>query len=141
MMGGQQVPPRPPPRPPVKEAPPKVENNAFTALDPLGEKEKKTGKDMFKDFQIAKPPAIPARKGEQVPSTNGGGAFDQYFSSKVGVPQEVADHDDFDINQISAVSNGKALNMHCSDILMRVLEINDRMFRFVIEYEQCHMPN
>lgn len=106
MMGEhhQQGPPRPPPRPPVKEAPPKVENSAFTALDPLGEKEKKTGKDMFKDFQIAKPPAIPARKGE-APSTNGGGAFDQYFSNKVGVPQDVADHDDFDINQMSVVVN------------------------------------
>ncbi|KAL0965799.1 hypothetical protein UPYG_G00285860 [Umbra pygmaea] len=101
-------PPRPPPRPPVKEAPVKVEPSAFTALDPLGgEKEKKSGKDMFKDFQIAKPPAIPARKGEQAPgmapSTNGDGAFAQYFSSKVGVPQEVADHDDFEIqSHISA---------------------------------------
>ncbi|XP_071380904.1 disabled homolog 2 isoform X3 [Centroberyx affinis] len=110
-MGEHQGPPRPPPRPPVKEAPPKVENSAFTALDPLGDKEKKTGKDMFKDFQIAKPPAIPARKGEQgfnsapAPSSNEGGAFDQYFSSKVGLPQDVADHDDFDINQISTVVN------------------------------------
>ncbi|KAF6722961.1 Disabled-like protein 2 [Oryzias melastigma] len=60
----QGGPSRPPPRAPVKQAPPKVENSAFTALDPLGDKEKKTGKDMFKDFQLAKPPAIPARKGE-----------------------------------------------------------------------------
>ncbi|XP_010901396.2 disabled homolog 2 isoform X3 [Esox lucius] len=107
MMGGPPQgmthgPPRPPPRPPVKEAPAKVEPSAFTALDPLGgEKEMKSGKDMFKDFQIAKPPAIPARKGEQVPgmvpTSNGDGAFAQYFSSKVGVPQEVADHDDFEI--------------------------------------------
>ncbi|XP_076020108.1 disabled homolog 2 isoform X2 [Genypterus blacodes] len=65
VMGDQHNPSRPPPRPPVKEAPPKVENSAFTALDPLGEKEKKSGKEMFKDFQLAKPPAIPARKGEQ----------------------------------------------------------------------------
>uniref|UniRef100_A0A667Z618 DAB adaptor protein 2 n=1 Tax=Myripristis murdjan TaxID=586833 RepID=A0A667Z618_9TELE len=105
-----QGPPRPPPRPPVKEAP-KVENNAFTALDPLGDKEKKTGKDMFKDFQLAKPPAIPARKGEQgsntapAQSSSEEGAFDQYFSNKVGLPQEAADHDDFDINQISAAVN------------------------------------
>ncbi|KAM9541344.1 disabled homolog 2-like isoform 3-T6 [Salvelinus alpinus] len=117
MMGGPpqgmpQGPPRPPPRPPVKEAPAKVEPSAFTALDPLGgEKEKKSGKDMFKDFQIAKPPAIPARKGEQAPgsaapSTNGDGVFAQYFSSKVGVPQEIADHDDFEIqSRISAVAN------------------------------------
>uniref|UniRef100_A0AAV2IYC4 PID domain-containing protein n=1 Tax=Knipowitschia caucasica TaxID=637954 RepID=A0AAV2IYC4_KNICA len=103
----QHGPTRPPPRPPVKE-PPKVENSAFTALDPLGDKEKKMGKDMFKDFKIAKPPAIPARKGEQ--GSNAGskedGAFDQYFSSKVGVAQETADHDDFDIHQISAAPNG-----------------------------------
>lgn len=90
-----------------------MENNAFTALDPLGDKEKKTGKDMFKDFQLAKPPAIPARKGEQgsntapAQSSSEEGAFDQYFSSKVGLPQEAADHDDFDINQISAAVNGK----------------------------------
>ncbi|CDQ74253.1 unnamed protein product [Oncorhynchus mykiss] len=90
----------------------KVEPSAFTALDPLGgEKEKKSGKDMFKDFQIAKPPAIPARKGEQIPgsaapSTNGDGVFAQYFSSKVGVPQEIADHDDFEIqSRISAITN------------------------------------
>ncbi|KAM4635607.1 disabled homolog 2-like isoform 2-T6 [Polymixia lowei] len=108
IMGDHQGPPRPPPRPPVKETPQKVENSAFTALDPLGEKEKKIGKDMFKDFQIAKPPAIPARKGEQgapVSNSNGGGAFDQYFSIKVGMPQEAADHDDFDINQISGATN------------------------------------
>nr|XP_057920416.1 disabled homolog 2 isoform X1 [Doryrhamphus excisus]XP_057920417.1 disabled homolog 2 isoform X1 [Doryrhamphus excisus]XP_057920418.1 disabled homolog 2 isoform X1 [Doryrhamphus excisus]XP_057920419.1 disabled homolog 2 isoform X1 [Doryrhamphus excisus] len=103
MVGEQQGPSRPPPRPPVKE-PPKVENNAFTALDPLGVKEKKTGKDMFKDFQLAKPPAIPARKGEQV-TPKESGAFDQYFSNKVGVAQDAADHDDFDINQISATVN------------------------------------
>nr|XP_046162272.1 disabled homolog 2 isoform X1 [Oncorhynchus gorbuscha]XP_046162273.1 disabled homolog 2 isoform X1 [Oncorhynchus gorbuscha] len=112
LQGMPQGPPRPPPRPPVKEAPAKVEPSAFTALDPLGgEKEKKSGKDMFKDFQIAKPPAIPARKGEQIPgsaapSTNGDGVFAQYFSSKVGVPQEIADHDDFEIqSRISAIAN------------------------------------
>ncbi|XP_044030942.1 disabled homolog 2 isoform X3 [Siniperca chuatsi] len=113
-MGDQQGPSRPPPRPPAKEAPPKVENSAFTALDPLGDKEKKTGKDMFKDFQLAKPPAIPARKGElgsistPTPKSNEAGAFDQYFSSKVGLAQDTADHDDFDINQMSAVVNAPA---------------------------------
>ncbi|KAA8584355.1 hypothetical protein FQN60_008140 [Etheostoma spectabile] len=110
-MVDQQGPSRPPPRPPVKEAPPKVENSAFTALDPLGDREKKTGKDMFKDFQIVKPPAIPARKGELVsnsapaPNSNEAGAFDQYFSSKVGLAQDNADHDDFDINQMSGGVN------------------------------------
>ncbi|XP_056288707.1 disabled homolog 2 isoform X4 [Pseudoliparis swirei] len=101
-------PARPPPRPPGKEpaAPPKVENTAFTALDPLGDREKKTGKDMFKDFQIAKPPAIPARKGEHVGGAEAmsgdAGAFDQYFNSKVGLVQDHDDHDDFDINRMSA---------------------------------------
>ncbi|XP_073697041.1 disabled homolog 2 isoform X1 [Garra rufa] len=97
-MGMQQsavVPPRPPPRPPVKEEPPLVKS-AFTALDPLGEKEKKTGKDMFKNFQMVKP-----QKPEQGTGSSTNGSFDQYFSSKVGLAQEVADHDDFDINQIS----------------------------------------
>ncbi|XP_077442385.1 disabled homolog 2 isoform X1 [Vanacampus margaritifer] len=105
-LGDQQGPSRPPPRPPVKEAPPKAERNAFTALDPLGEKEKKTGKDMFKDFQLAKPPAIPARKGEQAGTpASESGAFDQYFNNKVGLAQNAADHDDFDINQMSVAVN------------------------------------
>ncbi|XP_066516644.1 disabled homolog 2 isoform X2 [Hoplias malabaricus] len=96
MTAGQQpslFAPRPPPKPPVKEEPPHVKS-AFTALDPLGEKEQKTGKDMFKDFQMAKPGSASGS------STNG--SFDQYFSSKVGVPQEAADHDDFDISQLSS---------------------------------------
>ncbi|CAJ1070395.1 disabled homolog 2 isoform X1 [Xyrichtys novacula] len=103
---------RPPPRPPVKEAP-KVENSAFTALDPLGDKEKKTGKDMFKDFQLAKPPAIPARKGEMgsnsAPAGTEPAAFDQYFTNKVGVAQDSADHDDFDINQMQPVNDALKL--------------------------------
>ncbi|XP_070706410.1 disabled homolog 2 [Pempheris klunzingeri] len=108
-MVDQHGPSRPPPRPPAKEASPKVENSAFTALDPLGDKERKTGKDMFKDFQLAKPPAIPARKGElgpaTAPSCNEAGAFDQYFTSKVGLAQDSADHDDFEIKQMSASVN------------------------------------
>lgn len=106
---GASGPARPPPRPPAKEAPVRVENSAFTALDPLGDKEKKTGKDMFKDFKLAKPPAIPARKGELESSSglgsNQSGAFDQYFTSKVGLLQDAADHDDFDVKQMTAVVN------------------------------------
>lgn len=103
MMGMQQgavAPPRPPPRPPVKEEPPVVKS-AFTALDPLGEKESKSGKDMFKNFQMVKP-----QKPEPGPDPNTNGSFDQYFSNKVGLAQDAADHDDFEINQISANSNG-----------------------------------
>lgn len=89
----------------MKESP-KKESDAFTALDPLGEKEKKNVKDMFKDYQLAKPPAVPARRGEhQNNSSSTSGAFSNYFSSKVGIPQEIADHDDHDISQLSSKIN------------------------------------
>ncbi|XP_072548918.1 disabled homolog 2 isoform X2 [Salminus brasiliensis] len=105
MIAGQQssvVIPRPPPRPPVKEEPPAVKS-AFTALDPLGGKQQKTGKEMFKDFQMAKPGNAP------LPGSSTNGSFDQYFSNKVGVPQEAADHDDFDINQLSVKTTAQSL--------------------------------
>ncbi|XP_027881250.1 disabled homolog 2 isoform X3 [Xiphophorus couchianus] len=110
---GDQGPSRPAPRPPAKETPARVENSAFTALDPLGDKEKKSGKDMFKNFQLAKPPAIPARKGElassaAAPATKESEAFDEYFSNKVGVAQDAADHDDFDIGRMSSLANNDA---------------------------------
>lgn len=98
-------PPQLPPRPaPLKESP-KKESDAFTALDPLGEKERKNVKDMFKDYQLAKPPAVPARRGEQQNNSISTGAFSNYFNSKVGIPQESADHDDFDISQLSSKIN------------------------------------
>ncbi len=64
---GQQSsspPPLVPPRAVATKEAPKVDSNAFVDLDPLGEKEKRDIKDMFKDFQMAKPPNVPARKGE-----------------------------------------------------------------------------
>ncbi|XP_072371713.1 disabled homolog 2 isoform X2 [Scyliorhinus torazame] len=61
LAGTSLSPPQPPPRPTPQEAA-KPQSNAFTALDPLGDKDKKSVKELFKDFQIAKPPAIPARK-------------------------------------------------------------------------------
>ncbi|KAM9446543.1 disabled homolog 2 isoform 1-T2 [Clarias gariepinus] len=58
-LGGQQSPSPPPLIPPragpIKE-PSKVDTDAFVDLDPLGEKEKRDIKEMFKDFQMAKPP-------------------------------------------------------------------------------------
>lgn len=67
LSGGPQnssPPPLIPPRAgPVKE-PPKVDTDAFVDLDPLGEKEKRDIKEMFKDFQMAKPPHILAKNGE-----------------------------------------------------------------------------
>lgn len=59
----------PPPQLPPRIAPPKEltkkESDAFTALDPLGDKEIRDVKEMFKDFQLTKPPAVPARRAEQ----------------------------------------------------------------------------
>ncbi|XP_072272733.1 disabled homolog 2 isoform X2 [Pyxicephalus adspersus] len=99
-------PPQLPPRPAPTVESHKKESDAFTALDPLGEKEKKNVKDMFKDYQLAKPPAVPARRGEQQNSSSGtSGAFSNYFNSKVGIPQESADHDDYDIGQLSSKVN------------------------------------
>ncbi|NXK00820.1 DAB2 protein, partial [Corythaixoides concolor] len=58
-------PPQPPPRTSLPKELCKKESDAFIALDPLGDKEMKDVKEMFKDFQLTKPPAVPARRGEQ----------------------------------------------------------------------------
>ncbi|KAJ8787530.1 hypothetical protein J1605_023015 [Eschrichtius robustus] len=89
-----------PPQPPPRTGPPKdVSSDAFVALDPLGDKEVKEVKEMFKDFQLRQPPTVPARKGEQN-SSGTSSAFSNYFNNKVGIPQENADHDDFDADQL-----------------------------------------
>ncbi|XP_039767465.1 disabled homolog 2 isoform X2 [Ornithorhynchus anatinus] len=94
-----------PPQPPPRSAPQKdVSSDAFTALDPLGDREIKDVKEMFKDFQLRQPPAVPARRGECTPS-GASGAFTSYFNSKVGIPQDSADHDDFDAHQLLAKIN------------------------------------
>ncbi|KAM4639430.1 disabled homolog 2 [Amazona ochrocephala] len=59
------TPPQPPPRTAPQREFSKKESDAFVALDPLGDKEMKDVKEMFKDFQLTKPPAVPARRGEQ----------------------------------------------------------------------------
>ncbi|NXN03086.1 DAB2 protein, partial [Sylvia borin] len=58
-------PPQLPPRTTLQKELSKKESDAFIALDPLGDKEMKDIKEMFKDFQLTKPPAVPARRGEQ----------------------------------------------------------------------------
>ncbi|NXR66412.1 DAB2 protein, partial [Rhadina sibilatrix] len=58
-------PPQLPPRTTLQKELSKKESDAFIALDPLGDKEMKDVKEMFKDFQLTKPPAVPARRGEQ----------------------------------------------------------------------------
>ncbi|XP_066234639.1 disabled homolog 2 isoform X1 [Saccopteryx leptura] len=89
-----------PPQPPPRTVPPKdISTDAFVALDPLGDKEVKEVKEMFKDLQLRQPPVVPARKGDQT-SSGTSSAFASYFNSKVGIPQENADHDDFDANQL-----------------------------------------
>ncbi|NXL51775.1 DAB2 protein, partial [Podilymbus podiceps] len=57
--------PQPPPRTAPQKELSKKESDAFMALDPLGDKEMKDVKEMFRDFQLTKPPAVPARRGEQ----------------------------------------------------------------------------
>lgn len=60
----------------------------------------KMGKEMFKEFQMAKPPAVPSRKSEQASLSCTSDAFTSYFS-KVGLAQEMDDADDFDISQLN----------------------------------------
>uniref|UniRef100_A0A8C0B4I4 PID domain-containing protein n=1 Tax=Buteo japonicus TaxID=224669 RepID=A0A8C0B4I4_9AVES len=94
-------PPPPPPRTtPQKEL--KKESDAFVDLDPLGDKEMKEVKEMFKEFQLTKPPAVPARRGEQQSLSGASGAFSSYFSSKVGSPQDSTGHDDMEASKLSA---------------------------------------
>ncbi|XP_077573062.1 disabled homolog 1 isoform X4 [Stigmatopora nigra] len=65
------------------------------------EQGKKMSKEMFKDFQLAKPPAMPSKKGEQQSAVAGTSeAFSSYFS-RVGTAQDTDDCDDFDISQMN----------------------------------------
>ncbi|XP_036615760.1 disabled homolog 2 [Trichosurus vulpecula] len=94
-----------PPQPPPRTVPQKdISCDAFTALDPLGDKEIKEVKEMFKDIQLRQRPAVPARKGEQA-SFGASGAFSSYFTSKVGIPQESAENEELDANQLLAKIN------------------------------------
>ncbi|RVE73952.1 hypothetical protein OJAV_G00036130 [Oryzias javanicus] len=65
-----------------------------------GERTKKMSKEMFKDFQLAKPPAMPSKKGEQPSLAGTSEAFTSYFS-RVGTAQDTDDCDDFDISQMN----------------------------------------
>ncbi|XP_033477247.1 disabled homolog 1 isoform X5 [Epinephelus lanceolatus] len=65
-----------------------------------GERARKMGKEMFKDFQLAKPPAMPAKKAEQPGLAGTSEAFSTYFS-RVGTAQDTDDCDDFDISQMN----------------------------------------
>ncbi|XP_029939650.1 disabled homolog 1 isoform X1 [Salarias fasciatus] len=65
-----------------------------------GERAKKIGKEMFKDFQLAKPPAMPSKKVDQPSLTGTTEAFSSYFN-RVGTAQDTDDCDDFDISQMN----------------------------------------
>ncbi|XP_037228452.1 disabled homolog 2-like isoform X1 [Falco rusticolus] len=58
-------PPQPQPTTTPQKELSKRECDVFIALDPLGDREMKDVKEMFKNFQLTKPPAVPARRGEQ----------------------------------------------------------------------------
>lgn len=99
-------PPPPPPRTtPQKEL--KKESDAFVDLDPLGDKEMKEVKEMFKEFQLTKPPAVPARRGEQQSPSGASGGFSSYFSIKVDIPQDSTGHDDMEASKLSAKMTDK----------------------------------
>ncbi|XP_020851848.1 disabled homolog 2 isoform X2 [Phascolarctos cinereus] len=94
-----------PPQPPPRTIPQKdLSCDAFTALDPLGDKEIKEVKEMFKDIQLRQRPAVPARKGEQA-SSGASAAFSSYFTSKIGIPQENTENEELDANQLLAKIN------------------------------------
>ncbi|XP_072430301.1 disabled homolog 1 isoform X1 [Chiloscyllium punctatum] len=60
----------------------------------------KMGKEMFKEFQMVKPPVVPSRRNEQPSLSCTSEAFTSYFN-KVGMAQEMDDADDFDISQLN----------------------------------------
>ncbi|KAM9480576.1 disabled homolog 1-like isoform 4-T6 [Salvelinus alpinus] len=61
----------------------------------------KMSKEMFKDFQLVKPPAMPAKMGDQHPCLAGTSeAFSSYFSH-VGTATDTDDCEDFDISQLN----------------------------------------
>ncbi|XP_037554145.1 DAB adaptor protein 1a isoform X2 [Nematolebias whitei] len=64
------------------------------------ERTKKIGKEMFKDFQLAKPPAMPSKKVVQPSLAGTSEAFSTYFN-RVGTAQDLDDCDDFDISQMN----------------------------------------
>lgn len=85
-------PPQPPPRTAPQKELSKKESDAFIALDPLGDREMKDVKEMFKDFQLTKPPAVPARRGEQQSLSGASRALSNCFISKVPIPQDSTGH-------------------------------------------------
>uniref|UniRef100_A0A3P8ZKY8 PID domain-containing protein n=1 Tax=Esox lucius TaxID=8010 RepID=A0A3P8ZKY8_ESOLU len=78
----------------------------------------KTSKEMFRDFQLAKPPAMPAKMGDQQHYVAGTSeAFSSYFS-RLGAAADTEDCDDFDISQLNltpVTSTTPSTNSHATD--------------------------
>ncbi|XP_077963891.1 disabled homolog 1 isoform X18 [Gasterosteus aculeatus] len=85
---------------PVATGTPAGEGPPPSASPQHGERARKMGKEMFKDFQLAKPPPMPAKKAEQPGLACTSEAFSSYFS-RVGTAQDTDDCDDFDISQMN----------------------------------------
>lgn len=100
-------PPQPPPRTAPQKELSKKESDAFIALDPLGDREMKDVKEMFKDFQLTKPPAVPARRGEQQSLSGASRALSNCFISKVPIPQDSTGHSDVKVSKLSTRKTSK----------------------------------
>lgn len=109
-------PPQPPPRATLPKELSKKESDAFIALDPLGDKEMKDVKEMFKDFQLTKPPAVPARRGEQQSLSGASGVLSSYCSSKVGISKDSTSHDEMAASKLSAKMTGYILELMVTEI-------------------------
>ncbi|XP_039203888.1 disabled homolog 2 isoform X2 [Crotalus tigris] len=106
-MSSTSPPPQLPPRTaPQKECSVKKESDAFTALDPLGDKEIKDVKEMFKDFQLTKPPAVPARRAEQQPPGPPKPVLRQNAALLISKPAEDRFENPFKIDPFAASSQG-----------------------------------
>ncbi|XP_062419557.1 DAB adaptor protein 1a isoform X2 [Pungitius pungitius] len=81
---------------PPAEGPP----HSVSSSPQHGERARKAGKEMFKDFQLARPPAMRAEQAEQAVLACTSQAFSSYFS-RVGTAQDTDDCDDFDISQMN----------------------------------------
>ncbi|KAG5850034.1 hypothetical protein ANANG_G00077980 [Anguilla anguilla] len=90
---------RPCRRPPASSRP-SASASAASPQHAADRSRQKMSKEMFKDFQMAKPPAMPARKSEQPSLACTSEAFSSYFS-RVGMAQDTDDCDDFDISQMN----------------------------------------
>uniref|UniRef100_A0A8C5SMN8 DAB adaptor protein 2 n=1 Tax=Laticauda laticaudata TaxID=8630 RepID=A0A8C5SMN8_LATLA len=106
MSSTSPLPQLPPRTAPQKECSVKKESDAFTALDPLGDKEIKDVKEMFKDFQLTKLPAVPARRAEQQQQGPPKPVLRQNASPLISKPAEDRFENPFKMDPFAAPSQG-----------------------------------